>query len=53
MTWTVILKSGEKWSFNGPYDTEPVLVLLESQGVSRADVAALIKGDMVTRTAYP
>ena len=53
MTWTVILKSGKKWAFNGPYDTEHTLLLLESQGVRRGDVAALIKGDMVTRTAYP
>lgn len=53
MTWTVVLKDGEKWAFNGPYDTEPTLLLLESQGVDRDRVAALIKGDMVTRTAYP
>ncbi len=53
MTWTVILKSGKKWAFSGPYDTEPTLLLLEAQGVGRNHVAALIKGDMVTRTAFP
>ena len=53
MTWTVVLKDGKKWSFSGPYDTEPTLLLLEAQGTPRESVAALIKGDMVTRTAYP
>ena len=53
MTWTVILKNGKKWAFQGPHDTEPTLLLLESQGVSRDDVAALIKGDMVASTAIP
>jgi hypothetical protein len=53
MTWTVILKNGKKWCFQGPYDTEPTIRLLEQQGVPRGDVAALIKGDMVSRTAIP
>lgn len=53
MTWTVVLKNGEKWSFSGPFDTEPTLLLLEEKGVARGTVAALIKGDMVSRTAYP
>ena len=53
MTWTVILKNGKKWSFQGPYDTAPTLLLLEKQGVVRDDIAALLKGDMVSRTEIP
>jgi len=51
--WTVILKNGEKWSFAGPHDAEPTLLQLEQEGVVKDSVAALIRGDMVSRTEYP
>jgi hypothetical protein len=53
MIWTVILKNGEKWSFSGPPDTEPTLLLLEDEGTSRDDVAVLVRGDMVNRIVFP
>ena len=53
MMYTVILKNGEKWSFRGSYDTKPTLLLLEQKGVTRSDIVALAKGDMVGRTVIP
>ncbi len=53
MIWTVVLKNGEKWSFTGPHDAEPTLVLLEDAGTSRDDVAVLVRGDMINRIAFP
>ena len=53
MIWTVILKNGKKWAFQAPHDTAPTLLHLEQCGVVRDDIAALIKGDMVERTAIP
>jgi len=53
MRWTVILKNGKKWCFHGSYDTVPTLLLLEQQGVTHADIVALVRGDMVSRTVIP
>jgi hypothetical protein len=53
MIWTVILKNGEKMRFHGSYDTVPTLLLLERQGVTRADIVALVRGDVVNRTVIP
>ena len=53
MIWTVVLKTGEKWSFTGPADTEPTVLQLEAEGTPRDAVAALIRGDMVNRIHYP
>ncbi len=51
--WTVILKNGKSKVFSGPPDTEPCLVHLETQNVRREAIAALVRGDHMTRIVYP
>ena len=51
--WTVILKNGKSKVFAGPPDTEPCLVHLEAQNVRREAIAALVRGDHLTRIVYP
>ena len=51
--WTVILKNGQTKVFTGPPDTEPCLAQLEEQNVRREAIAALVRGDHMTRIVYP
>ena len=51
--WTVILKNGDKKVFSGPPDPEPCLDHLEAQNVRREAIAALVRGDHLTRIVYP